>query len=199
MTQAGQQEAETPTPKNRRAWLRVGLLVGLVVALMAGGYALGGPAAFTPERLRAMGQDAGPFGALVFIVVWCVADLAQAPSAVFGATAIGLYGPILGGVLTWLGSLAVLSVGFAMIRSVGGSPLADHPNRHVRRGLHLVETRPILALALLRSVLLLSPFISYPVVLAGVRYRDYMVGSAIGLAPPIAVGTTVVAMGLSIG
>jgi uncharacterized membrane protein YdjX (TVP38/TMEM64 family) len=49
-----------------------------------------------------------------------------------------------------------------------------------------VDERPLLAVTALRSVLWMTPALTYALALTRVRFRDYIAGTALGLALPIA-------------
>ncbi len=55
-----------------------------------------------------------------------------------------------------------------------------------RRILDRLVTQPIRTVALLRLIFWMAPPLNYALAMSNVRYRDYLVGSAIGLTVPIA-------------
>ncbi|MCB9621848.1 MAG: DedA family protein, partial [Sandaracinus sp.] len=48
------------------------------------------------------------------------------------------------------------------------------------------ERRPVRVVALLRLILWMAPPLNYALAMSAVRFRDYVVGSALGLILPIA-------------
>jgi uncharacterized membrane protein YdjX (TVP38/TMEM64 family) len=49
-----------------------------------------------------------------------------------------------------------------------------------------LETRPIATVAVLRLVFFMLPALNYVLALTPVRFRDFVVGSALGLVPGVA-------------
>lgn len=165
---------------------RVLLLGVLVVGLAIAGALYIDPEVWTPEYVRALGERGGVLGGLTFVGVWSLVNFVQVPSFVFACAALGLYGPWAGALVAWAGAQVVLTVVFVVTRVVGGSPLQGTQKPWLRRIMVHLERHPVRTIALARVVGWMSPAINYPVVLAGVRYRDYLLGSMLGLAPPIA-------------
>ena len=56
----------------------------------------------------------------------------------------------------------------------------------IRRWLARVDERPVLAVAGLRSVFWMTPALTYALAFTRVGFRDYMIGTALGLALPVA-------------
>ena len=49
--------------------------------------------------------------------------------------------------------------------------------------LHRLDQRPIRTVFILRLLLFLAPPLNYVLAMTNVRYRDYLIGSALGLVP----------------
>lgn len=165
---------------------RVVLLAALVIGCAVAGALYVDPEVWTAEYVRGLGERGGVWGALTLVGVWSVVNFVQVPSAVFACAALGLYGSWVGAWVAWAGAQVVLTVVFVVTRVVGGSPLQGSERPWLRRVMVHLERHPVRTIALARVVGWLSPAINYPVVLAGVRYRDYILGSMLGLAPPVA-------------
>ncbi|MGZ3441569.1 MAG: VTT domain-containing protein, partial [Polyangia bacterium] len=96
------------------------------------------------------------------------------------------WGRVGGGALSYVAALVSVSLGFAVVRAIGGQPLATIERPRVRALLARLDQRPILTVALLRLFLWVAPALNYALALSSVRYRDYAIGSALGLALPMA-------------
>ncbi len=142
-----------------------------------------------PDRLRALIVSAGAWGVALYVVAFTVGELVHVPGLIFIAAAVLAYGRLWGGLLGWSASLVALSVTFFFARAVGGKPLTEVKNARIRRVLSRLETHPILTMVILRTLFTLSAWLNYGLALSGVRYRDYLLASAVGLAVPIAVFT----------
>jgi uncharacterized membrane protein YdjX (TVP38/TMEM64 family) len=175
--------APAPTPVR---WWRIGALVALIVGLLVLGKLTGLTAYLTTERIRTLVQAAGWWGALLLIALFCVGELVHIPGFVFVAAAVIAYGRLGGGALGYVGALCSVSVSFFIVRGVGGKPLGAIKWRFVQRILGQLDTHPVRTVTILRSILWMAPQLNYALALSRVRYRDYLIGSALGLALPVA-------------
>jgi uncharacterized membrane protein YdjX (TVP38/TMEM64 family) len=149
------------------------------------GKALGLDAWLTVERIRSVTQAAGFWGPVVFIVVFCAGELLHIPGMVFVSAAVVAYGRATGGLLGVVGALVSVSVSFLVVRGIGGKPLGAIRWQFARRLLSHLESSPIRTIALLRLFLWMAPSVNYALALSNVRFRSYLVGSALGLLAPV--------------
>ena len=110
----------------------------------------------------------------------------EGPGAVFVAAAAVAYGPSGGGVLAFAGAVAAVSVSFVVVRTIGGKPLAVVRSSRARQILSQLDRRPVRTVFLLRLLFWMAPPINYALALSGVRFRSYLIGTALGLPAPIA-------------
>lgn len=182
MTKTG---PEQPAPTTRWRWVRLVALGVLVGVLVVGAHLAGVTDRLSGPSVRATIAAAGAWGPVLFVLAFCAGELVHLPGMVFVAAAAFAYGPAIGAALAYAGAVASVSVTFALVRGVGGKPLASVRWRFARRLLAHLDRRPVLTIALLRLVLWISPPVSYALALSGVRFRSYLAGSAIGLAIPV--------------
>lgn len=171
---------------SRRRILRLILFAALAVGLMILGHQIG--ASPSPAALRARIAAAGPVGPLVFLGVFIAGQLLHAPGVPFIATAILCFGKLQGGVLAWAGAILGTSASFLLFRAVVGEapPLPRRLDRPVvRRILQHLHDRPVRTVLVVRALFLLSPPISLALSLSAIRYRHYLLGSSLGLIPPM--------------
>lgn len=169
----------------RTTWIRLGVLAGvLVVSAIVAHYA-GVGEYLSRDHVRDLIAGLGPMGALAFVGLFVVGELAHVPGFVFIGASILAYGRLEGGVLGYVGALAAVAVAFLVVRGIGGQALSSIRRPLVVRMLAHVDDRPVLAVAGLRSVLWMTPALTYALALTRVRFRDYMIGSALGLAIPV--------------
>ena len=175
---------DPPRPK-KKGKLRLVAVVLLLVGLLVAAKLTGVSDLVTIENMKTWMADAGPWGVLLFVVAFVVGELLQAPGLLFVAVGVISYGRLLGGGLSF--AVAVLSVcfSFAIVRLVGGKALGELETPWVKKVMSKLDERPITTIALLRVVLILSPQLNYALALTNVRFRDYLVGSVLGLIPPI--------------
>ena len=86
-----------------------------------------------------------------------------------------------------IGSLVAVTLSFFVVRAIGGQPLGEVKRPIVVKLMRRLETQPIRTIAFLRILLFVSPWLNYALAMSSVRPRDYMIGSAIGVAPPVVV------------
>ncbi|MCA9614849.1 MAG: TVP38/TMEM64 family protein [Sandaracinus sp.] len=184
---AGTTPDSTPDPgaAPRKLW-RFAALVGLIVGSIVLAKVTGVTEQLTPDRIRGFMEGAGVLGFLIFLGVFAVGELVHVPGVFFVAAAILAYGRGLGGVAAYAGAVLSVIVSFAVVRGVGGQVLAEVRRPWVRKILDGLERRPVRVVALLRLILWMAPPLNYALAMSAVRFRDYVVGSALGLILPIA-------------
>jgi uncharacterized membrane protein YdjX (TVP38/TMEM64 family) len=175
----------TGDPDAPGRWVRLGVLVVLVVGLVFAAHASGLTAHLRTGELRSRMAAAGAWGPVGYVAAFSAGELAHVPGWVFITAAVVSYGLLRGATLAFVGAMVSLSVSFAVVRGVGGKQLAAIRWQFVRRMLAHLDERPIRTVALLRLVFSMSPQLNYGLALSSVRWRDYLIGSALGLGPPI--------------
>ncbi len=170
----------------RRGGLRLVLLFAALVALFVVARQTGLVDAASVERLRTIVADTGAWGGLVFIALFAGGQFAHVPGMVFVVVGLLVFGQFVGFALAWVGAVIAVSVSFYFVRLVGGTPLTDASTPWLARSLAQLEARPVRTVILLRLVLWLNPLLNTTLALTRLRYRDYLIGSAIGLLAPIA-------------
>lgn len=177
---------EAPSPEARkRAFVRLGVLAVFLIVLAIVAERVGVAEHLSRERIRALIDGLGPLGVLAFVGLFVVGELAHVPGFVFIGAAILAYGRVVGGLVGYGGALIAMAVGFVVVRAFVGQALGAIRRPIVVRALAWVEARPILAVAGLRSVLWMTPTLTYVLALSPVRFRDYMLGTALGLVLPV--------------
>lgn len=163
----------------------------ILLALLLGLYLLGrhlGVTSLSPARLKALLDGAGPAGVLLFFAAFAIGELLHVPGVVFVVVAVLGYGRLLGGGLAYAGALGSLCFGFAVMRGVGGQALAGvgvSRRPILRRLLQHLDERPVRSVIVLRLALFLAPALNTALALSQVRFRDYLLGSALGILPAI--------------
>jgi uncharacterized membrane protein YdjX (TVP38/TMEM64 family) len=145
----------------------------------------------SPESLRALMAGAGVFGILVFILVFTLGLLAQLPGLLFIAVAVLAYGRGPGILVALAGSIVAVSVTFLVVRRFGGRALTEMESPLLRRMLAQLDTRPLSSVIMLRIVFGVAPFLNYALALSSLGFREYLIGSVIGMTPPIALAALI--------
>lgn len=172
---------------NKTAAYRLLLLVMVIGALWITASATGVTAHFHVDNVRRFLQGEGPWGVLAFTAIFSAGQLLRVPGTVFIAVAVAVYGTGLGTLVALLGAFVSVNVSFAVVRAIAGRPLADVHRPVARRLLSGIDRRPVTTVALLRLFFQTAPPVNYALAMTAVRWRDHLLGSAMGLPVPIAV------------
>jgi uncharacterized membrane protein YdjX (TVP38/TMEM64 family) len=165
----------------RQAMRRIGLagLVGLSVAAMF--YVPGLLAAGLIEWLR----DAGPAGIGVYVAVFIVAAVCMVPGSILTLGAGAAYGPLAGGLIALPASVAAAAVAFGVGRLAARGWIVRRGSDERVAALDAAVEQHGLKLVVLIRLSPLVPFnvLNYALGLTRVRFRDFVVGSFVGLLP----------------
>jgi len=175
----------TPPAERRKTWIRLGILTLVVIASGVVAHLTGMTEYMTREHVRELIVGLGPLGVVVFVALFVVGELAHVPGWVFIGASILAYGRVTGGIVGYLGALAAVAVAFVVVRGIGGQALSAIRRPFFVRVLAQVDRRPIATVTVLRILLIMTPALTYALALTRIRFRDYMLGSAIGLVIPI--------------
>lgn len=176
--------------------LRLALLVVFAAVLFLVGHLSGATEWLSLPRLRVRLEQAGPTAPLIFAGALILAVTLHLPGLPFVIGGITLFGRLRGALILWGASLIAISITFAMARTVGGQ-LIQAPNPDalglqrpfLRRILWQLLDRPVRTVFLLRLFLALFPPLNFALAVTGIRFRHYLLGSALGLIPPLAFAT----------
>lgn len=166
--------------------VRLAILAGSLAALFAVAWATGLLEHFEPEAIRARVQAAGAWGPLVVVALTVASNFVQVPALPFILLSQATWGAVLGSVYAWVASFAATVVVYAVVKRAGGDAAQEIEKPWIQKLLSHLEERPILVVFLLRAVTIASPPVTYALALSGMKTRDYLVGSALGLVAPIA-------------
>ncbi len=173
---------------SKRPWLRPLILVVSIVTAVVVVKMTGLDQHIDRDTLSTFLREQGAVGLVVFLLAFSVGLIVQLPGLLFFAAAVLAYGAYTGGFIAFFGGLIAFTASFFFARAVGGKAALDqlkHP--WAKRALSAVESRPVRTVALLRVLTLFSPPTTYALALSSVRYRDFLVGSALGLLPVVVV------------
>lgn len=144
------------------------------------------------ERMRALIGGAGPLGPVVFIAIFISGFFLPGPEMVSVAFGGVLFGPVWGFVYSWIACIIGTALPFLLVR-YGAQEWAQralHDRFPRLRALDdRLEHHGVLTVALLRLVFLLAPPLNWSLGATRVRFRDYVLGTGLGILP--GVGLTV--------
>lgn len=164
-----------------RAALR---LVALLLVLVAAAVGLQLSGWDGPERLCEAVEGAGAWGPVLYVLGYALLVLVPTPASVLTILGGALFGLVQGVLLAWVAAVLGAVGGFAVGRRLG-RPAVDR-----LLGGRLAQADRVLADHGLPAVLAvrlvpLFPFtpLNYACGLVGVRWRPYLLGSALGMLP----------------
>ncbi|MEN8184526.1 MAG: VTT domain-containing protein, partial [Myxococcota bacterium] len=166
----------------RRLALGIAVL-GILAALLA----LGGLDLLRdPERVAALYTETGPWGPLVFLLLFTFLEPVGVPGVLFFVPAALVWPPAQAFLLTWLGALGAAAFGFAFARWLARDWVADRLPARFRRIDERIGERPLVSVILVRLLFFLAPPAHWVLGLSRVGFGPYLLGSAIGYLPGIA-------------
>lgn len=174
------------TPNRTSRW-RIALLAALFVGTLLIAWWTGLAERLDVETVREMMQSAGLLGFGLFVGLFVVGELMHVPGMVFMGAASIAYGQLYGSLAAYSGALASVIVSFYVVRGIGGQPLGALRWKWARKVFGRLESHPIQTVAVLRLFMWVSPPLNYGLAMSGIRFRDYLIGSALGLALPVPV------------
>ena len=162
-------------------WLRVALFVGLLTGILVVDRVWGWPEV---SSLQARVEGSGASGVAVFVVGYALLALLPAPKAVLTALGGMLYGLWFGALLSWFAALVGAVVAFGIGRLLGREAVDRLIRGRLDRADQVLADHGLGAVVAARLVPVL-PFtaINYAGGLTGVRLRDFVLGSALGMVP----------------
>ncbi len=172
----------TPPPRSPgSARLRLAALVLVFVVASVGLHVSGWSG---PDRLQSLVQSAGWAGVVVFVLGYAVLVLVPSPASVLTILAGALFGVWWGTLLAWAGASLGAFGGFLLGRRLG-RPAVDRLLRgRLQQADQVLSHHGLVAVLAVRLVPLF-PFtpLNYASGLLGVRTRDYVLGTAVGIVP----------------
>lgn len=169
----------------RRYWRILSLLL-LLIVLLALVEVSGLRRNLNADYLRAALEANLYRGLLLYIALFCLGNLLHIPGWILLAGAVFSLGKLWGGVATYAAAVLSCCLTYFFIRAIGGDALRIIHNRWVVKILHRLDTHPVASISLLRVLCQTMPTVNYVLALSGVRFRDYLLGTLIGLPLPIA-------------
>ena len=174
-----------PLTRHASPWRRLLIGVVLLAALWAVVELTGLRARINPHALREGFSSHLAWGFAGFVALFALGNLIQLPGWIFLASAVLALGPAWGGAATLCAALVGCGVTFVTVRAFGGGALRELPGPLARRLFSRLDAHPVRSVAMLRLLFQTVPAMNYALALSGLRFRDYMLGTLIGLPAPL--------------
>ncbi len=158
------------------------LAVVVVAAIVAGRTVLAGD--MSVETIRAQVAGAGVFGWLVFLVVYVAAVVLLVPATPISLLGAALFGFAIGFPLIWAGAVVGTVITFSLARFLG-RPFVERMFGERADFAGDWTNRNGLGLVFFVRLVPLFPFnvVNYALGITRVRFRDYVIGTALGILP----------------
>ena len=124
-------------------------------------------------------------GLLIFILLFSLGNLIQIPGWIFLAAAVLALGRTMGGLVTYIAAIVSCTMTFVVIRFVGGDALRQLDKPIIARILRHLDAHPIRSVVFARILFQTAPPLNYALAISGIKFRDYLVGTLLGLPLPI--------------
>jgi uncharacterized membrane protein YdjX (TVP38/TMEM64 family) len=142
------------------------------------------------EQVRSMVESLGAYGEVAFVGLCVGAVLLHMPEILLIAAGGMLFGFVKGFLLGWVGSVAGSTCSFLIARYF----LRDAVRQALLSRFECIQatderlaSRGFRTMLVLRLVLFMAPPLNWAIGVSRVRLRDYVLGSALGVVPCIAV------------
>lgn len=176
-----------PPASTARPWRRLAAVLLLLAALWALFEFTGLRARINPQALRDGFAGHRAWGFVAFAGLFALGNLIQLPGWIFLASAVLALGPVWGALATFSAAMLSCVVTFLVVRAFGANALRELPGPLARRLFARLDEHPVRSVALLRLVFQTVPALNYALALSGLRFRDYLLGTLIGLPGPLIV------------
>merc|ERR1712100_490959 len=157
-----------------RLHILVGLLFLGAVAGVAALIAKKGLPDIDPVKVHTAIDDAGYLGIVVYIVG-------------FGLAEVLCWGHLRGWIMALIMAPLSCSVSFLVVRRIGGQALANVEWAWVQRLMSKLDEFPVKTVVVLRLIFFMAPAVNYMLALSSVNFKNFLVGTWIGLAVPLTV------------
>ena len=125
-------------------------------------------------------------GLALFVLLFAIGNLAQVPGWIFLASAVLVLGKLNGGIVTYLAASMSCVVTFLSVRWVGGDAARQLRGKLAQRMLTELHAHPVRNVIVLRTVFQTLAALNYALALSGIGFRQYLLGTLLGLPLPIA-------------
>jgi uncharacterized membrane protein YdjX (TVP38/TMEM64 family) len=159
------------------------LLIFCIVITGAGVYFLGG---IKPEQIQLWLEQAGIWAPIIYIVLYTVGTLLILPSTPLNLSGGAIFGAWMGTLWTTVAAIIAAIVSFAFTRTVGRAWVAQ---KFAGRW-EVIDAEMRQGGLFYMFAIRLLPLIPYGIVnfsagLTSIRFRDYLIGTALGTVPGI--------------
>ena len=169
-------------PKN---WLKIGLFLAVILAAVFAVLYTDVSEYLSPERLKNYLAFAGPYGPLIFISAFIAGFFLRIPGFIFIILGAIVFGRLPAVIYSFIAIAAGTSFTFFIARFFLRDVVSKMEIRGVKGLDEKITQRGFLTVLLLRLIFFLMPPVNWVLGITGVKYRDYLLGTVIGVAPGV--------------
>ena len=168
-------------------WQR--LRLPALVVVLAGLYVLARQSGLLedvdPHRIRAIVEQWGLYGVILYVVLFSVGLFLYVPGTLFIIAAGLAYGKLWGVPIALLGVNIAINVSYLTVRLIGGTPFGQHSHPFVGKLLKGLHASPVTNIAIMRLVFWTAPGLNYLLALSAVKPQQHFFGSLLGTIIPV--------------
>lgn len=142
---------------------------------------------FNIQELQLLLKTHWLISSIIFILLFIASSFIQIPGWILLVTAVLSFGKIQGGILTYIAAIISCTVVFLSISYIGKGSIKKLKFKWTDRVLAQLERNPIRSVIILRFVFQTAPPLNYTLALSDLKFKNYLIGTAIGLPIPIAI------------
>ena len=132
-------------------------------------------------------ENAGYMGIVVYVIGFGLAELLHLPGLVFITAGVLCWGHLRGWAMAVIMAPLSCSVSFMVVRRIGGQALANVEWTWVQRLMSKLDEFPVKTVVVLRLLFFMAPAVNYMLALSSVNFKNFLVGTVVGLAVPLTV------------
>ena len=141
------------------------------------------------ETIQAWLDDTGPWGPVMFVVLYAILQALFVSSHIFLIAANAVWPPELAIAYSWLGAMGSGLISFVFARFVARDWVQSRLPDEIKRYDAKLEKSGFLTVLLLRSVFFTSPPLQLGLGVSRVKFLTFLCGTALGNLPTILLST----------
>lgn len=118
------------------------------------------------------------------ILLCSVANITNTPATIILTSVVMVLGKWDAVPLIYMASTCACLATFIFASTIAGDTLPEIKNQRIQKGLAQLETHPIRAILILRTLFQFMPLMNYALGMSKVRFRDYFIGTVVGMLLP---------------
>jgi uncharacterized membrane protein YdjX (TVP38/TMEM64 family) len=174
-------KTDTPAKNRKRAAVKAGLLVAFVFAAIYVVRFTSLREFLTRDHLGHLLESAGTWAPLVFILVYAAGVCLFVPGTLLTALGAALFGAYWGFAYVWVGAMAGATASFWIGRTLGREFALSLIGHRLKKYDNAIERNGFATVLYLRLIYFPFTPLNFGLGLSKVRFRDYFVGTGLGI------------------